>query len=65
MPSCISKGRFVRVRISILSSKKIFGHPEAVEADPGGQPDTDIEVTLYIYLKVGLLGSGFQFFHQK
>ena len=40
MPSCISKGRFVRVRISILPSKIISGHLEAA----GGWPDTDIEV---------------------
>ena len=41
MPSCISKGRFVRVWISIHPSKIISGH---LEADPGGQPGTDIEV---------------------
>ena len=29
MPSCISKSRFVRVRISILASKIISGHLEA------------------------------------
>ena len=42
MPSCISKGRFVRVWISILPSKIISG---LLEADPGGKPGTDIEVT--------------------
>ena len=41
MPSYISKGRFVSVRISILPSKIISGH---LEADPGGQPGTDVEV---------------------
>ena len=45
MPSCISKGRFVWVSISILASKIISGHLEALEADPGGWPGTDIEVT--------------------
>ena len=29
MPLCISKHRFIRVRISILLSKIIFGHLEA------------------------------------
>ena len=29
MPSCISKGRFVSVRISILPSNIISGHLEA------------------------------------
>ena len=29
MPSCMSKGMFVRVRISILTSKIILGHLEA------------------------------------
>ena len=43
MPTNISKGRFVRVSISILASKIISGY---LEADPGGQPGTVIEVTL-------------------
>ena len=41
MSSCISKSRFVRVRISILTSKIISGHLEAA----GGWPGTNIEVT--------------------
>ena len=41
MPSCMSKGRFVMVRISILAQKIISGH---LEADPGGRPGTDIKV---------------------
>ena len=45
MPSYMSIYRFVRVRISILVSKTILGHLEAVGADLIGQPGTDWEVT--------------------
>ena len=51
--------------------EKIWRTPEIyLEADPGGQPGTDIEVKLkhafmYVCLIIGLLGSGFQFFNQK
>ena len=52
MPSCMSKYRFFRVRIPILTSKIISG---LIEADPGGQPGTDREVTFryaFIYVKI-------------
>ena len=37
MPSCMSKYRFVRVRISFLKSKIMPGTWRPLEADPGGQ----------------------------
>ena len=45
MPSCMSKYRFVRVRISILTIKIMSGTWRPLEADPGGQPGTYREVT--------------------
>ena len=45
MHSCMSKYRFVRVRISILVLKIISGIWSPLEADPGGQPGTDLEVS--------------------
>ena len=44
-PSCISKYRFVRARISILMSKIISGTWRPLEADPGCQLCTDLEVS--------------------
>jgi hypothetical protein len=38
----MSKYRFFRVRISILTSKIISGTWRLLEADPGGQPGTDM-----------------------
>ena len=53
MPSYMSKYRFVRVRISIHTSKIISGTCRPLEADPGGQPGTDREVTFrYAFLYV-------------
>ena len=46
MPSCMSKCRFVRVRISILTLKIIDGTWGLLEVDLGGQQDTDRQVTL-------------------
>ena len=69
MPSCMSKHRFVRVRISILKSKVMPGTWRPLEADPGGQPGTDREVTFryaFMYVvNIGLLWSEFQFLSQK
>ena len=45
MPSYMSKYRFVRFRISILVSKIILATQMPLEADPGGKPGTDWEVT--------------------
>ena len=45
MPSCMSKYRFVRVRISILTIKIVSGTWRLLEADPVGQPGTDREVS--------------------
>ena len=45
MPSCMSNYRFVRARISILVSKKIYCTSRLLEADPAGQPGTDLEIT--------------------
>ena len=45
MPSCMSKYRFVRARISILTIKIMSGTWRLLEADPRGQPGTDREVT--------------------
>ena len=53
IPSCMSKYRFLRVRISILTSKIITGTWRPLEADPGGQPGIDREVTFrYAFLYV-------------
>ena len=53
MPSCMSKYSFFSVRISILKSKMMFGTWRPQEADPGGQPGTDCEVTFrYAYMYV-------------
>ena len=53
MPSCMSKYRFVRVRISILTIKIMSGTWRLLEADPGGQPGTDREVTFrYAFMYV-------------
>ena len=53
MPSCMSKYRFVRVPISILTSKIITGTWRPLEADPGGQLGIDREVTFrYAFLYV-------------
>ena len=53
MPSRMSKYRFVRVRISILESKIMFDSWRLLEADPGGQPGTDREVTFrYAFMYV-------------
>jgi hypothetical protein len=49
----MSKYRFVKVRISILTSKMISGTWTPLEADPGCQPGTDMEVTFrYAFLYV-------------
>ena len=72
MHSCMSKYRFVRVRISILVLKIISGTWRPLEADPGGCWRLILEAsqvqilrsnTIYIHvcLNIGLLGSGFQF----
>ena len=45
MPSCMSKYRFVRVRILILTIKMMSGTWRPLEADLGGQPGTDRQVT--------------------
>ena len=43
MPSFMSKYRFVRVRISILTPKMISTHWKPLKSDPGGQlPDDQI-----------------------
>ena len=49
MLSCMSKYRFVRVKISILVSKLIYCIWRPLEADPGGQPGTDFEITHNIH----------------
>ena len=46
MSSCMSKFRFFRVRISILTSKIISGTWRPLEADPGSWPGTDMEIKL-------------------
>ena len=69
MPSCISKSRFIRVRISILASKIIFGHLEAA----GGWSWRPARyrykghplICRHVYLKVGLLGSEVQFLRKN
>ena len=38
MPSCMSKDKYVRVRISILMSKIISGTFRLLESDPVGEP---------------------------
>ena len=48
MHSCMFKYRFIRVRISILVLEIISGTCRLLEADPGGQPGTDLEVTHYM-----------------
>ena len=49
----MSKYRFVRVRISFLKSKIMPGTWRPLEADPGGQPGTDREVTFrYAFMYV-------------
>ena len=45
MHSCMSKYRFVRVRSSFFVLKIISGIWRPLEADPGGQPGTDLEVS--------------------
>ena len=45
MPSCMSKYMFVRVRIAIFTPKIMSGTLSPLEADPGGHPCTDREVT--------------------
>ena len=53
MPSCMSKYRFVGVRISILISKIISGIWRPLEADPKGQSVTDGEVTIrYVFMYI-------------
>ena len=55
MPSCTSKFRFVRVRISILVLKMIYCTLRPLESDPGGQPGTDLEVSHnmpHVYLNI-------------
>ena len=52
MLPCMSKYRFFRIRIPILTSKIISG---LLDADPEGQPGTDREVTFryaFIYVKI-------------
>ena len=41
MPSFMSKYKFVRVRISILTLKIIDGTRRPLEVDPGDQQNTD------------------------
>ena len=49
----MSKYRFIRVRISILTSEIVSGTWMPLEADPGGQPGTDREVTFrYAFMYV-------------
>ena len=72
MPSCMSKYRFVRVRISILVLKIISGTWRPLEADPGGRWRLILEasqvqilrshtICIQVCLNIGLLESGFQF----
>ena len=46
------KYRFVRVRISILTSKIIFGIWRPLEADPGGQPGMPSCMSKYRFNRV-------------
>ena len=53
MPSCMSKYRFVSVRILILKSKIMPDTWRPLEADPGSQPGKDWKVTLrYAFMYV-------------
>ena len=53
MPSCLSKYRCFRVRISILTMKMISGTWRPLEDDPGCQPGTYREVTFrYAFIYV-------------
>ena len=68
IPSCMSKCRFVRVRILICMSKIISGTWKLLEADPRGLPGTDLEVScnmLSSKSKYRLLRPGFQFLCKK
>ena len=51
-----SKYRFVRVRILILVLKIISGICMPLEADPRGQPSTDLEVTHIILSCMSIYG---------
>ena len=51
----------IRVRISVLTEKIISGSLKPLKADPGGQPGTDRQFTLYVHALI----SKSQFLYQK